>query len=267
MAISNVNIGHPVFRQRVYPWQGDDEPPLLGLLSPFFWRIINGPIRQTEHHADRSGLRQGPVSVYIPYTSFTACRCAEIPNVKVVVCNSTLIGLQASLVAPPLSPSLRSSPPLARLDRETHTGWHTHWDPPLLLISQRPAAPSPKSPGSVRRLWSRDHHPFIVIIIYIITGFIVADKLTSRRNSNDLIIFLLAPAHCRQRQISESGIRVDGRVPQPIKNGNGLSFYASHPARAGVCGTGNAVWPSKHSQRGQHAQQFQRGCDKAQMQN
>lgn len=36
---------------------------------------------------------------------------------------------------------------------------------------------------------------------------------------------------------------------------------------AGVCGSGNAVWPSKLSQRGQHAQQFQRGCDKALMQN
>lgn len=38
----------------------------------------------------------------------------------------------------------------------------------------------------------------------IISGLIVADKLASKRNSNDLIIFLAAPSHRRQRPITVS---------------------------------------------------------------
>lgn len=59
--------------------------------------------------------------------------------------------------------------------------------------------------------------------------------MSSLANSNDLIIFLAAPAHRRQRPISASGISADGRVPGPIEDYGFLNILSGG---GGPCGTG-----------------------------
>lgn len=68
----------------------------------------------------------------------------------------------------------------------------------------------------------------------------MADELASKRNSNDLIIFLAAPAHRRLRPISVSGISADGWLSGPIREGDFFLFlFLDIPSgRGGVYGTG-----------------------------
>lgn len=94
--------------------------------------------------------------------------------------------------------------------------------------------------------------------------FIVAVKLASKRNSNDLIIFLATPAYRRQHRISVSGISVDGRAPGPIVYGD---VFTIPSGRGGVCGTGGEEMRRDPADRkkSQHARQFPPGSEKAPM--
>lgn len=125
-----------------------------------------------------------------------------IPGVKLAVCDSALIGLQA--VRPPSSsPPLGSSARLGSAQRDARRHGHTHpGSPPVgqrrgglsaagccVTLSGRcestltPRSSSDQSPP-------RRCHPSV---------HCKADKLAEERNSNDLIIFLSEPAHRRVR--------------------------------------------------------------------
>lgn len=172
------------------------------------------------------GWGWGVHTLHLAHT-VTACTCAENPRLQTGCVRLRVDRLTGQPGRP--SAAQRSQ---KRRDRNTHRDplplFKPHDQSELLLLFS-------SSGSNVRFAWRcastltprsssvhcRDH-----CIIY---RFIVADKLASKRNSNDLIIFLAMPAHRRLRPVSVSGLSADGRLSEPIRNG--LFFFFGHPIR------------------------------------
>lgn len=136
-----------------------------------------------------------PPHFYIPCTWLTPSQhvgAQKIPWRETRVAIPPWSAYRLALVAPS-APLLSSQPPLAtgfteRGSQKTHrrhTQAHTPGSPPVVnTTTSRSPLPllllrwvrDSNSRGSARRLWPRDHHPFIVTIAGIISGFIVADN-------------------------------------------------------------------------------------------
>lgn len=112
--------------------------------------------------------------------------------------------------------------------RETHTGRRADGCTQWVQIPQPPPAAAPPKNDLIRRV---DSDPAVIIRLlseYFIS-FLWPGKLTSRRNSNDLIIFKMNPP-----------TRADGQAPQPMGR---VGVFVVTSGRGGVCGAGQ--WERK----------------------